>query len=105
MRFRWVLPTAAALVVAAAAATGSAALSDRWARWGSGPARILMTTDEASRWQVLASDADADVFVKTFWAKRDPSPGTERNEVQEEFDARVKYADEKLGGAMTDRGR
>ena len=45
-----------------------------------------------------------------FWAKRDPTPGTEENELMQEFYRRIAYATEHYGygslpGWRTDRGR
>ncbi|MBM3316284.1 MAG: GWxTD domain-containing protein [Candidatus Eisenbacteria bacterium] len=44
-----------------------------------------------------------------FWRRRDPTPGTERNEVKEEFLARIRHAQEEFTGTRpgwkTDRGR
>lgn len=46
-------------------------------------------------------------FMAKFWDARDPSPGTELNEVQEEFYQRRDYANAHFGkeGWKTDRGR
>ena len=48
-------------------------------------------------------------FFRQFWASRDPSPGTKRNEVMIEYYRRVAYANEmfsipQLDGWATDRG-
>jgi GWxTD domain-containing protein len=99
--------SAAALLCAAGA---FAALSSEYADWAKSPVQHLMTKQEASEWKAISTDAAAKDFVDLFWAKRDPSPATPRNEVREEFDRRVAYADEhfaekKLRGALTERGR
>jgi GWxTD domain-containing protein len=52
-------------------------------------------------------------YMRDFWAKRDPTPGTVRNEAQEDFYARINEANRRFreGGAAevpgwrTDRGR
>jgi GWxTD domain-containing protein len=49
-------------------------------------------------------------FLSEFWARRDPNPATERNELREAFTRRVAFADhmfpgEAQRGARTDRGR
>lgn len=99
-----------AAALAAAALDAFAAVSKEHADWGNGPAQYLMTKEEAAQWKSVANDADARAFIDLFWAKRDPSPGTPRNETREEFEARVEYADKNLAerrkrGSMTDRGK
>jgi GWxTD domain-containing protein len=52
-------------------------------------------------------------YLRQFWSRRDPSPGTARNEVQEDFYTRIAEANRRYreGGAAqipgwrTDRGR
>ncbi len=68
-----------------------------------------MTKDEQAQWKKIADDAAAQAFIDLFWARRDPSPGTPANEMKDEFDARVAYADKsfpqgRTRGSMTDRG-
>jgi GWxTD domain-containing protein len=108
MKLRKVL--AAASVTAALAVSSFAALSGTFSEWGKGPAQFVMTKEEKAAWKKISSDADAQAFVDLFWARRDPTPATPRNEFKEEFDARVKYADDNLSlqrtkGSLTDRGR
>ncbi|MGH9420168.1 MAG: GWxTD domain-containing protein, partial [Thermoanaerobaculia bacterium] len=100
----------AAVLVAAAATTAFAALTPAKADWGKGPVQYYMTNEEKAAWKALQTDADADAFIELFWARRDPSPSTPRNEFREEFEARVKSADDQLShgrtrGSMTDPGR
>ena len=94
----------------AAVATGALALSPEYTDWGKGPATYFMTREEQSQWKAVKTDEEAKKFVDLFWARRDPSPGTPQNEFKDEFEARVKYADEKFSagrrkGSMTDRGK
>jgi GWxTD domain-containing protein len=100
----------AAILTAAAATSAFAALSPAKADWGKGPAQFLMTNEEKAAWKNIQTDAAADEFIALFWARRDPTPATPRNEFREEFDARVKTADEwfsygRTKGSMTDPGR
>jgi GWxTD domain-containing protein len=88
----------------------SAAPSASYEEWRSGPARWIMTSEEQREWKKVADDVAAAGFFDIFWARRDPTPGTARNEFRETFDERVAYADTyfKEGptrGASTDRGR
>jgi GWxTD domain-containing protein len=87
-----------------------AELSPQLKEWGAGPAQWIMTPEEQRAWRKVATDSDAVHFIDLFWARRDPSPGTGRNELRNEFESRVAYADTTFGekrkrGAMTDRGR
>ena len=77
-----------------------------------GKEKLLMTEEELDIYTHLPDREAKAEFVKEFWLKRDPTPSTERNELKEEFDKRVEYAnrwfDEKNDGRSgwdTDRGR
>ena len=100
----------AAAVLAATATSAFAALSPAKADWGKGPVQYIMANEEKAAWKALQTDADADAFIELFWARRDPTPATPRNELREDFDARVKLADDQFThgrrkGSMTDPGR
>ena len=78
--------------------------------WGDGPVRHLMTKDEARQWKEVKTDAEAQAFIDLFWARRDPTPDTPRNEFKEDFEARVLFADKNFAGgketgALSDRGK
>jgi GWxTD domain-containing protein len=101
-----------ALVVAGCALSGATAyaLSAEYLDWGRGPAQFLMTKEEAATWKGISTDDDAKAFVALFWARRDPTPASPRNEYREEFERRVAAADknfpaDKKRGALTDRGK
>ena len=99
-----------AVLAMAVAVSAAAQLGPKYADWGDGPAQHLMTKEEKKQWKTLHTDADAAAFVELFWAKRDPTPDTPRNEFREAFDARVKFADDnftnhRMRGALTDRGK
>ena len=91
--------------------SGSAlAVPPKYIVWGEGPAKWLMTREEARKWKSVSTDEEAQAFVDLFWARRDPTPATSRNEFKEDFDARVKFADDNFSdgrdpGSLTDRGR
>ncbi len=102
--------TMIAVVMSIAAVGAFAQLSPQNADFAKGPAQFLMTSEEQAKWKTIKTDADATAFIELFWAKRDPSPGTPRNEFKENFDNAVKYADEKFTagrtrGAVSDRGK
>src|SRR5258708_4723398 len=99
-----------AAMLAALAVTALAAVSPAKRSWADGPVQYLMTKEETAAWRALDSDAAADDFIALFWARRDPTPGTPRNELREDFEAKVKFADEQFSagtrkGSMSDRGK
>jgi len=109
---RALVPALAALLTAggATAAAAPADLSETYREWRSGPAQVLMTPAEEKAWQAVASDEEAETFVRLFWARRDPTVGTVLNEARRDFEQRVAYADETFAeedtrGSLTDRGR
>jgi GWxTD domain-containing protein len=77
-----------------------------------GPLIYLMTSDETGIYPSLTTEGKRS-FLRRFWAKRDPTPGTPRNEEQENFYSRIAEANRRYreGGAAeipgwrTDRGR
>lgn len=99
-----------ATILAGMSMTALAAVSPAKRSWADGPVQFLMTNEEKAAWLALDNDAAADDFIALFWARRDPTPGTPRNELREDFEARVKYADEQFStpsqkGSMSDRGK
>ncbi|HXG58588.1 MAG TPA: GWxTD domain-containing protein [Thermoanaerobaculia bacterium] len=92
-------------------ATAGMAFAHRFEEFGKGPASYFMTAEEHEKWSRITTDAEAEAFINEFWARRDPSPGTPKNEFRDEFDRRVKMADERFSvrggkkGSLTDRGR
>jgi GWxTD domain-containing protein len=104
------LRTYLAALAVSALALNALALSAEYLDWGRGPAQFLMTKEEAAKWKTITSDDDAKAFVALFWARRDPTADTPRNEYREEFERRVAAADknfpsDKKRGALTDRGK
>jgi GWxTD domain-containing protein len=79
-------------------------------KWIRGPVQCLLTEAEEKQFKALKTDEEAAKFVKDFWARRDPTPGTPENEFADLFWKRVGEA-EKLfpqtteSGAMSDRGQ
>jgi GWxTD domain-containing protein len=76
------------------------------------PLVYLMTVDEQGVYSGLSPDAKRK-WLRQFWARRDPSPGTTRNEERDRFYAAIAEANRRFreGGASqvpgwrTDRGR
>jgi GWxTD domain-containing protein len=70
----------------------------------------IITDQERADFKKLGTDAERERFVATFWTRRDPTPGTPRNEYREEHYRRIAYANDRfaaagLPGWKTDRGR
>jgi GWxTD domain-containing protein len=77
--------------------------------WINGAVRYITTTEEKKQYNKLKTEEEKERFIKWFWAQRDPSPDTYKNEFQEEFEQRVQFADKnfrevKLNGWETARG-
>jgi len=78
-----------------------------------GPLTYLTTSDTLSVWKSGLSLAAKRQFLIRFWAQRDPTPGTARNEAREAFYQRIDQANRryteggrsKTPGWRTDRGR
>jgi GWxTD domain-containing protein len=95
---------------ASAATTAAPAAPPSPLDFPNSPAQWLMTKQEKAAWRNVKSLDEAQRLIDLFWARRDPTPGTPRNEFHEEFDSRVLGADatfttEKTRGALTDKGR
>ena len=78
--------------------------------WGKGPVKWILTGDEGKEWKKLRADAERAAFVKAFWEKRDPTPGTPQNEYEIIFWKKVEEADKTFktqtdAGFLTDMGR
>jgi GWxTD domain-containing protein len=99
-----------AILAIAISASAVANVSPKFVDWAEGPVRHIMTKDEAKTWKTLRSDDEAQAFIDLFWARRDPTPATPRNEFREDFEARVDFADRnfsngRINGALTDQGK
>ena len=77
-----------------------------------GPLVYIMLPDEEGIYSTLSRNGKRD-YLRRFWSRRDPTPGTTRNEAAERFYRRVQTANARFreGGAAavpgwrTDRGR
>jgi len=78
-------------------------------KWLNEDVAYLITAKERRAFQALGTDAERSRFIEQFWLRRDPTPGTARNEFQEEHYRRIAYANEHFAagvpGWKTDRGR
>jgi GWxTD domain-containing protein len=68
----------------------------------------ITAEDERRAFSRLTSDEERQQFIMQFWLRRDPTPGTEENEMKEEHYRRIAWANdrftEKIPGWQTDRG-
>lgn len=106
-----------AFIVVAFAAHAQAAQSslppewldnDEWHR----EVRYLIEAAELNDYSRLSTAQQREAFIARFWTARDPTPGTARNELREEYYRRIQHANDRfknpLSGASgyeTDRGR
>jgi GWxTD domain-containing protein len=77
-------------------------------RWLDEDVRYIISAEERTQFLVLQSDDDRDGFVRGFWERRNPVPGSSENTFKEEHYRRIAYANEHfastLPGWQTDRG-
>jgi len=78
--------------------------------WIDSPEAYFATSDERREWAALPDRPQRDAFKTRYWLRRDPSPGTARNEFQETVLGRIKTADSRFGigktpGSATQRGK
>ncbi len=77
--------------------------------WASSSEAYFLTGEERAEWKTLDSRDSRQRFRERYWLKRDPSPGTEKNEFRELVLARIKTADGRFRihdtpGSRTARG-
>jgi len=77
---------------------------DHWQKWLD-EVHLIMTNAEMEVFQSLKTEEDRRRFQNFFWKARDSNPETEANEYQVEFYGRIQYAEKRLEGANSDRGR
>ncbi|MBC7364250.1 MAG: GWxTD domain-containing protein [Candidatus Aminicenantes bacterium] len=72
-------------------------------------AKLIISKEEDKIFRLLPDAESRKEFIREFWEKRDPFPETPENEFQQEFLARVFFADQRFKeggkGRDTDRGR
>jgi len=77
--------------------------------WPDSPVRYLLSAEQKKQYAVLTSAADRAAFVANFWSTLDPTPATPQNELRNEFERRVAFADANFGtpkstGRASERG-
>jgi GWxTD domain-containing protein len=77
-------------------------------RWIETPVRYLLTPAQRKEYATFTSNAERDTFIEAFWRQLDPTPATDVNELRNEFERRLAFADlqfstPKLPGRETER--
>jgi len=87
----------------------NAADDSKWRDWLNNDVPWIITDNERKAFDGLTTDDEREQFIEQFWLRRDPTPGTIRNEFKEEHYRRIQYANQhfasSLPGWKTDRGR
>lgn len=97
------------LALAAGAGVVSLAPAPQDEDWASSPEAYFLTAEERAEWKALSSRESRHDFQERYWLKRDPSPGSEKNEFKDLVLARIKTADARFKiqstpGSRTARG-
>lgn len=94
-----------ALVLGAGGAAGHGV--SPWQKWVAEDVAHIIEPAEKKAYLALQDDAEREQFVKQFWARRDPTPGTEKNEMKEEHYRRIAWTMDKYGpgGWKTEKGK
>ena len=79
----------------AMAAVSLAQLS-KYKDWAKSPEAYFLTPSEREEWAAVKSDEQAEKFIASYWAKRDPTPGTTQNEFKDGVMRRIAAADEQF---------
>ena len=105
-------PARIAMAAAVAVQTEQApanGLSTPYKKWLTEDVAYIISDEERAAFLALGSDAERENFIEQFWKRRDPTPGTEENEMREEHYRRIAFTNEHFAGSVagwkTDRGR
>lgn len=84
-------------------------VSPEHSQWLMGPISWMASKKEIEQYLAIVDDAQADAFIKSFWAERDPYPERPDNPLRTTFEERAVtadslYAEGGLPGRRTDRG-
>lgn len=78
-------------------------------KWVNEDAKWIITDEELAAWKKLATNAERDSFIETFWQLRNPDPDSPENAFKDEHYHRIAYANDHFSsgvpGSRTDRGR
>jgi GWxTD domain-containing protein len=80
-----------------------------YSKWVNEDAAYIITNQERDEWKKLATDEQREQFIKDFWERRNPTPGSSTNPYKEEHYRRIAVANTRfkagISGWKTDRGR
>ena len=87
----------------------SAKKKDKYEKWIDEVNSIIIDAEKAE-FKKLKKEKEKEFFIKLFWAKRDPTPQTEKNELKEEYYKRLSHVKKAYiygykKGAATDLGK
>lgn len=104
------VPACFALVMLAQERSPVQQLPRLYQLWLQEDVAYIITPREKAEFLGLQTEQQAQQFIAQFWERRDPTPGTPRNEYREEHYRRIGYANDYFGiddtaGWRTDRGR
>jgi len=69
----------------------AATSEDKYDIWLKKEVDLIITKVEKEEFKKLETPDEKEYFIKLFWARRDPTPQTERNEFKEEYYRRLDY--------------
>jgi GWxTD domain-containing protein len=80
-----------------------------YAKWLNEDVAYIITNAEREVFERLRGDEQRQQFIERFWLRRDPTPGTSKNELKEEHYRRIAFANSRFAwqnpGWKSDRGR
>jgi GWxTD domain-containing protein len=107
---RWASRAAAALLALLALWSPAGAQPVRDSEdWADSPEAYFLTAGERAEWKALSSNDSRGAFKERYWLRRDPTPGTSKNEFRDVILQRIVEADkrwpiDKTPGSRTARG-
>ncbi len=100
---------AVALLSVAGAQTETTGLPQADQRWLNEDVAYIISAPERTQFLAIHDDHERDAFVRDFWEKRNPSPGSAHNSYKEEHYRRIAFANANFAstvpGWQTDRGK
>ena len=79
-----------------------------YAKWLNEEVAYIITDEERAAFEKLTTNEERDGFVKGFWERRNPDPGSAANAFKEDYYRRIAYANKHFSagrpGWKTDRG-
>ena len=98
------------LLLLAAGSAAAPKLLPEHEQWRRDIAVHLCSSEELEQFERLGTDAERAAFIEMFWARRDPTPNTAKNECRLEIERRVRYVEAhfttgRQRGARSDLGR